>query len=337
MLWLLPAVALTLLTLAAHHLRPPAVRGGRRGRGLAAGEPGGPAGRAGKHRPPARPAPPGPGRRPGRPGGPLRRRRSPDRRPSCSLREDHPRMTPTIAVTGVSKSFRRIPVLDSVSFEAGPGITGVLGPNGAGKTTLLRILATALAPDSGSVRAARARRLDRRGAAGHPTRARVPAPGAGPLPDVHRVRLRRLHRGAQGDHLHRGAASRGPSRAHRGRPGGPDAQADGCPLRRDAPPGGVRPGPAGQPGAAGPRRADGRPRPGPAPAVPRGGQRRGARPVRRPVDAPHRGHPGRLLARRRRRPRPGPLPGRTVGPGRARRGPGVDLGRLPSRARCSPG
>ena len=61
-------------------------------------------------------------------------------------------MTPTIAVTGVSKSFRRTPVLDSVSFEAGPGITGVLGPNGAGKTTLLRILATALAPDSGSVR-----------------------------------------------------------------------------------------------------------------------------------------------------------------------------------------
>ncbi|WP_456843765.1 ATP-binding cassette domain-containing protein [Cellulomonas sp. P5_C6] len=61
-------------------------------------------------------------------------------------------MTASIAVTGVSKSFRRLPVLDSVSFEAGPGITGVLGPNGAGKTTLLRILATALTPDSGSVR-----------------------------------------------------------------------------------------------------------------------------------------------------------------------------------------
>ena len=37
-----------------------------------------------------------------------------------------------------------------MSFD--PGITGLLGPNGAGKTTLLRILATALAADSGRVR-----------------------------------------------------------------------------------------------------------------------------------------------------------------------------------------
>ena len=40
---------------------------------------------------------------------------------------------------------------EGVTFTAGVGVTGLLGPNGAGKTTLLRMLATVLAPDSGSL------------------------------------------------------------------------------------------------------------------------------------------------------------------------------------------
>jgi ABC-2 type transport system ATP-binding protein len=61
-------------------------------------------------------------------------------------------MSPTIDVNRVSKRFRSRLALDGVSIEIGRGVTGLLGPNGAGKTTLLRIVATALAPDRGSVR-----------------------------------------------------------------------------------------------------------------------------------------------------------------------------------------
>ena len=59
---------------------------------------------------------------------------------------------PTVQVTGIEKRFRRTLALAGVTFEAGAGITGLLGPNGAGKTTLLRMMATVLAPDSGSLR-----------------------------------------------------------------------------------------------------------------------------------------------------------------------------------------
>jgi len=51
----------------------------------------------------------------------------------------------------VTKSFGRTHALQGVTFTAGVGVTGLLGPNGAGKTTLLRMLATVLAPDSGSL------------------------------------------------------------------------------------------------------------------------------------------------------------------------------------------
>ena len=56
-----------------------------------------------------------------------------------------------VRVQDVTKSFGRTRALQGVTFTAGVGVTGLLGPNGAGKTTLLRMLATVLAPDSGSL------------------------------------------------------------------------------------------------------------------------------------------------------------------------------------------
>jgi ABC-2 type transport system ATP-binding protein len=56
-----------------------------------------------------------------------------------------------VEVQGVSKSFGELVALDGLSLEIEAGtVFGLLGPNGAGKTTLIRILATLLAPTSGS-------------------------------------------------------------------------------------------------------------------------------------------------------------------------------------------
>ncbi len=60
---------------------------------------------------------------------------------------------PLLAVSRVSKSYRRRPVLREVSLQACPGeVVAVTGENGAGKTTLLRICAGLEAPDGGTVR-----------------------------------------------------------------------------------------------------------------------------------------------------------------------------------------
>ena len=60
-------------------------------------------------------------------------------------------MNATIRVQEVSKRYRSARVLDGLTLDIEPGVTGLLGPNGAGKTTLLRLLATVMAPDSGSM------------------------------------------------------------------------------------------------------------------------------------------------------------------------------------------
>ena len=57
-----------------------------------------------------------------------------------------------LKVESISKSYRNLEAVRSLSFEVRPGeVLGLLGPNGAGKTTSLRTLAGALKPDQGSI------------------------------------------------------------------------------------------------------------------------------------------------------------------------------------------
>ncbi len=57
-----------------------------------------------------------------------------------------------LRVSGVSKSYRHRPVLQSVSVDVHAGeAVAVVGENGAGKTTLLRICAGMVRPDDGTV------------------------------------------------------------------------------------------------------------------------------------------------------------------------------------------
>lgn len=57
-----------------------------------------------------------------------------------------------LAVDSVSKSFRGLSVLRSVSLQVPKGrITGLIGPNGAGKSTLFNIVSGFLAPDRGGL------------------------------------------------------------------------------------------------------------------------------------------------------------------------------------------
>ena len=57
----------------------------------------------------------------------------------------------TVHASDLTMRYGRTTALDGVSFTLDDGVTGLLGPNGAGKTTLLRILATAVAADSGEL------------------------------------------------------------------------------------------------------------------------------------------------------------------------------------------
>ena len=57
-----------------------------------------------------------------------------------------------IEIRALIKSYGKAAAIDGVDLDIGTGVVGLLGPNGAGKTTLLRILATSLAPTSGTIR-----------------------------------------------------------------------------------------------------------------------------------------------------------------------------------------
>jgi ABC-2 type transport system ATP-binding protein len=58
-----------------------------------------------------------------------------------------------VEASGISKSFKGIKVVDSVSFTIGQGeIFGMVGPNGAGKTTTIRMLMDIIKPDSGAIK-----------------------------------------------------------------------------------------------------------------------------------------------------------------------------------------
>jgi ABC-2 type transport system ATP-binding protein len=58
---------------------------------------------------------------------------------------------PTVRIDGLGLRYGRTTALADVSLDLTDGVTGLLGRNGAGKTTLLRIVATALAPDTGTI------------------------------------------------------------------------------------------------------------------------------------------------------------------------------------------
>lgn len=59
---------------------------------------------------------------------------------------------PVVKVKGLTKVFKSLKAVDSVSFSIFPGeILGLLGPNGAGKTTIIHMLLGLTTPTSGDI------------------------------------------------------------------------------------------------------------------------------------------------------------------------------------------
>jgi branched-chain amino acid transport system ATP-binding protein len=58
-----------------------------------------------------------------------------------------------LEITGVSKSFGALRVIDDLSVTLGDGeALGIVGPNGAGKTTLFNLITGSIPPDGGTIR-----------------------------------------------------------------------------------------------------------------------------------------------------------------------------------------
>jgi ABC-type sugar transport system ATPase subunit len=63
-----------------------------------------------------------------------------------------PPAMPVLAARSISKRFGNVVALEDVDFEVYAGeITALIGDNGAGKSTLTKIIAGAIAPDSGTI------------------------------------------------------------------------------------------------------------------------------------------------------------------------------------------
>ncbi len=60
-------------------------------------------------------------------------------------------MTPIIQASELSHFYGLVLGLNNVTFDLGPGITGLVGPNGAGKSTLIKLLTGQLRPSSGTL------------------------------------------------------------------------------------------------------------------------------------------------------------------------------------------
>lgn len=69
-------------------------------------------------------------------------------------RSNSEELGPTVVMSGVSRSYRSHRVLQGVTLELHPGVTGLLGPNGAGKTTTFRMLCGLLPATSGHLEVA---------------------------------------------------------------------------------------------------------------------------------------------------------------------------------------
>ena len=58
-------------------------------------------------------------------------------------------MSAIVQAEGLSRWYGMVMGLNNVTFEIGPGLTGLVGPNGAGKSTLIQIVTGQLQPSSG--------------------------------------------------------------------------------------------------------------------------------------------------------------------------------------------